>query len=211
MRLPGWLGGRARPALGMRWAVVDCETSGLDAARDRLLSVAGVALRGGRIDPADAFAALVGQAEPSERANILVHGIGGDAQRAARPAAAVLGEFTAWLGDAVPVAFNAPFDAEMLRRALARAGVAARLPRRWLDLALLAPALAPERARQRRTLDDWLAEYGIDPGRRHDALADAYASAQLLQVLLARAARQGAATDAAVLRAAGAGRWLGLS
>lgn len=192
-----WLLGRGgTPASQVRWLVVDCETGGLDASRDRLLSVAGVALRGGRIDPADSYGAFVGQAAASAPENILVHGIGGDAQRAGQPLEEVMAAFDAWSGEGILVAFQAPFDAAFLKRKIG------------LDLARLAPALDPERARARRTLDDWLQEYGIEVLERHDALADAFASAQLLLVLLARAERQGVATDTGLMRLARDSRWV---
>lgn len=196
------------PLRGARWVVVDCETSGLDPARDRLLSVGAVAVRGGRIVLGEAFSAVLRQETASAPANILVHGIGGDAQRDGRPAAAALREFAAFLGAGVPVAFHAPFDAEILRRATAGMdGLTA--PRGWLDLAQLAPALHPGLAKTRHALDDWLAEFGIACAGRHDALADAYATAELLLVLLADAERQGAGTVARLRRLQGAGRWVG--
>ena len=66
--------------------VVDCETSGLDAARDRLLSVGAVAVRGGRIELGSGFRMVLRQDAPSDPANILVHGIGGEAQFGGRAA-----------------------------------------------------------------------------------------------------------------------------
>jgi len=103
----------------------------------------------------------------------------------------------------VPVAFHAAFDAALLRRALGKA-----LPRRWLDLAALAPALYPERAASCRALDDWLAAFGIVAEARHDALGDAFAAAQLLLVLLAAARRQGVSTLEGLEAAANGRRWL---
>ena len=192
-----------------RWVVIDCETSGLDAARDRLLAIGAVAVRGSRIALGESFSAVLRQEIESDAANILVHGIGVDAQRNGRPVAQTLAEFADFLGDGLPVAFHAPFDEAVLRRAMAaRAGPG----RAWLDLAQLAPALYPGAGPAkgtRRALDDWLAEFGIACPERHDALADAYATAQLLLVLLAEAERQGAGTVGALRGLERSRRWVG--
>lgn len=211
-----WLGsggdGDAAALRAARWVVVDCETSGLDPARDRLLAVGAVGLSGGRIQPGGGFSVVLRQDAASAAANILVHGIGGEAQLGGRPAAEALGEFCAFLGDGLPVAFHAAFDAAVLRRALRAAGLdAPRGMQHWLDAALLAPALYPRAAPARgaaRSLDDWLAEFGIDCPERHDALADAYATAQLMLVLLAEAERQGAGTVQELRRLERSARWL---
>jgi DNA polymerase-3 subunit epsilon len=200
--------GEAIPLRAARWVVVDCETSGLDAARDRLLSLGAVCVRGGRIELAQAFSALLRQDTPSDPANILVHGIGGDAQRGGRPAAEVLREFSLFLGEGVPVAFHAPFDAAVLSRAMAQVP-GLQTPGGWLDLARLAPVLHPGPEHAQRALDDWLKAFGIACPARHDALADAYATAQLLLVLLAQAEREGAATVGRLRRLERAGRWVG--
>ena len=190
---------RRTPLAGARWVVIDCETSGLDAARDRLLSVAAVRVRGGAIELQEFFDSRVGQDTPSSPDNILVHGIGADAQRGGRPLAQVMDGLRAFLGDEAPVAFHAPFDAAMLRRH----GLATRT--KWLDLATLAPALFP--GRKARVLDDWLAAFGIPAHARHDALGDAFATAQLLLVLLGEARRQRVASVEALREAATSRFW----
>ena len=207
--LARWFGGGDVTALrAARWVVVDCETSGLDPGRDRLLSVGAVAVRGGRIELGENFSAVLRQDTASDPANIVVHGIGGEAQRGGRPAAEALRELSDFLGDGLPVAYHAPFDEEVLRRGMARQP-GLRAPRHWLDLAQLAPVLFPGPERAQRTLDDWLGEFGIACAARHDALADAFATAQLLLVLLAQAERQGAGTVDRLRRLSRAGRWLG--
>jgi DNA polymerase III subunit epsilon len=192
---------RAAPLERARWLVIDCETSGLDPARDRLLSVGAVAVQGGRILLGDAHAALVRQAAPSAPHNILVHGIGGDAQRSGRPQEEVIAELEALLGDSTAVGFHAAFDAAVLQRAGLRR-------RRWLDLEPLAQVLHPAE-RHRSSLDEWLELFGIEHAGRHDALLDALASAELFLALLAQARRQGATGVADVFAAAGQRRWLG--
>lgn len=195
-----WFG--RTPLEAARWVVIDCETSGLDIARDRLLSVAAVGVTGGRVQLAEVFAALVAQAEPSAPENMLVHGIGGDAQRAGRALKDVVSGLQSFLADGQPVAFHAPFDAGILKRH------GLKVSRAWLDLAVLAPALFPERGKRDSTLDHWLAQFGIPARGRHDALGDAFATAQLLLVALEEAKRQRAATVQALFRMEGAGRWL---
>jgi DNA polymerase-3 subunit epsilon len=195
---------RRRIPLGqVRWVVIDCETSGLDPVRDRLLAVGAIAVRAGRIEIAESFTALLRQEEPSSPANILVHGLGAEAQRGGLRAADALEGLLAFMDGGVPVAFHAPFDAEVLARALP-----GRTPRRWLDLAQLAPALFPDHARTCRGFDEWLRAFGIPPLARHEALGDAFDAAQLLLVLLVEAGRQGIASLQDLMAAARSSRWL---
>ncbi|HEX2199117.1 MAG TPA: 3'-5' exonuclease [Burkholderiales bacterium] len=191
------------PVQATRWVVVDCETSGLDIARDRLLSVGAVAVREGRVQLADAYEARVRQDRPSAPENIVIHGIGGDAQvLQGKELDTVVREFSAYLGEGVPVAFHAAFDAGILRRH----GLKARA--QWLDLAAVAPALYPDLGGRDASLDHWLAAFGIPAQARHDALGDAFATAQLLLILLNEAQRQRLDTVEALMKTQRAGRWL---
>lgn len=197
----------ALPPRALRWVVVDCESSGLDPERDRLLSIGAVAVREGRVAHADAFGAVLRQARASSVPNILVHGIGEEAQLGGRDPAAALDDFARYVAGAPLVAFHAAFDQALLRRAMA-ASSAGWKPR-WLDLAQLAPALFPQRAKSCTSLDDWLAAFAIGHPARHDAMADAYATAQLLLVLLAEAERQGLSGAGELFAVARERRWLG--
>jgi len=187
---------RRTPLEDARWVVIDCETSGLDAARDRLLSVGAVVVRNEVVDLHDFFQARIQQTMPSARENIVIHGIGADAQRGGRPLGAVMPALNAFVGAGLPVAFHAPFDAAVLRRH----GLATRA--KWLDLAALAPALFPQKGRAGSPLEHWLAAFGIAPRARHDALGDAFTTAQLLLVSLGEAQRQRVASVEALREAA---------
>jgi len=187
---------RRTPLEAARWVVVDCETSGLDAARDRLLSVGAVAVSDRMVDLQDFFQANIRQDSASARDNIVIHGIGADAQRGGRPLGEVMRELNAFVGERLPVAFHAPFDAAVLRRH----GLATRA--KWLDLAALAPALFPQQGRADSPLEHWLAAFGIAPRARHDALGDAFTTAQLLLVTLSEAKRQRVETVEALREAA---------
>ncbi len=204
-----WFGRRPRAGPAGRWVVVDTETAGLDPDRDPLLAIGGVAVddEGIRVD--DSFEIVLRSAAAGDAANIVVHGIGHAAQAAGTPAPAALAAFAEWAGEAPRVAFHADFDRAALRNAYALAGVpAANGP--WLDLAPLAAALAPNAdAKRGRSLDDWLAAFGIECALRHNAAADALASAELLLRLRAMAARQGRIGFDALVRTARQQKWLG--
>ena len=208
-----WLGNGARPAtapLG-RWVVVDTETAGLDPDRDPLLAIGGVAVDDDGIRLDDSFEIVVRSAPAGDAANIAVHGIGHAAQAAGTPAPAALAAFSDWAAAAPHVAFHADFDRVVLRNAFTLAGLpAAKVA--WLDLAPLAAALAPDsEAKRGRSLDDWLAALGIECTLRHNAAADALASAELLLRLRAMAARQGRIGFDALVRTARQQKWLGAS
>ena len=196
---------RRTPLATARWVVIDCETSGLDPKRDHLLSVAAVEVAGGRIAAGRSFAAVVRQQEPSSAANILVHGLGAEAQAGGIPAPQALRELAGFMDGGIPAAYHAPFDREVLARAFAQAKIGF-AKKRWLDLAVLAPLLFSRRPGT--DLDSWLAEFRIDCPARHDALSDAYATAQLLLVVLGEADRQGIATAEALIRIESSARWM---
>jgi DNA polymerase-3 subunit epsilon len=202
-------GSHAPEADRARWVVVDCESSGLDPRSDRLLSVGAVTVEGGRVAVGAGFSVVLRQEASSEPANIVIHGISGGEQMSGTECADALQQFARYAADAPLVAFHAPFDQALLKRAFRGAGL--KLANRWLDLAALAPALYPAEARRCKALDDWLTLFGIDNPIRHDALSDAYATALLFQVLLDRARSQGARTCAEVMGAADGGHWLGAS
>lgn len=196
----------ARALLEDRFVVVDVESSGLDVFRDRLIAIGAVAVRGAQVAVAEHFYVVLRQTTASDDANILVHGIGGTAQQSGSEPRAALLDFLDFAGKAPLVAFHAPFDALMLRGAMRRY-LGESFRRRWLDLAWLAPAVDPERAKSTRSLDGWTRGYGIGNGRRHHALADALATAQLLMVLQARASARGLRQTSELLEAAQAEEW----
>jgi DNA polymerase-3 subunit epsilon len=205
--LARWLDRGGDSAAAARWVVVDCETSGLDTTRDRLISIGAVTVTAQRIRAGDGFEVLVRQEQPSSPQNILVHGIGAAAQSSGTPLAQALQAFFAYAGAFALVAYHASFDRSVLERAAASTG--ARWRRDWLDLARLLPVLFSDKAKRCKDLDAWLAEFGIVHPARHEALGDAYATAQLFQIALARALGEGAATVGQVMSLARAGRWMG--
>lgn len=185
--------GRKADLANDRIVVVDVETTGLNLAKDYLIAIGAVAINAGNITLADSFDVVLRQEVASNKANILVHGIGGSAQRAGLQPEEALLAFLEYLDGAPLFAYHVAFDETMLRKAFLKfLGVEFR--HTWVDLAYVMPELYPEQAHKHRALDDWLKYFAIGHDARHNALADALATAQLGLIAL-RAARSRRAAD----------------
>lgn len=190
-----------------RIVVVDVETSGLSLADDHLIAIGAVAIHAGRIVFADHFDVLLRQEQASEKANILVHGIGGTAQRSGLPPEDALLEFLHYLDGAPLFAFHAAFDETMLRKAY-RKFLGIEFRHSWADLAYLLPELFPKYASKCHALDDWLSRFTIVNDERHNALADALATAQLGLMALRNARAKGNSDFRSLQEMEKAQRWL---
>lgn len=181
-RLDAWRG-LPEPDLGQafddtRYVVVDVETTGLDLVRDRLIAIGACAVENGEVVMADSFEIVLRQDRVSAKDNILIHGIGGEAQREGEEPVQALLHFLDFLGKSPLVAFHVTFDQTMIKKAVQEyLGFEFKHP--WLDLAYVMPGLLPEYARRYRALDDWSGHFRINNFARHSALADALATAQL--------------------------------
>jgi DNA polymerase-3 subunit epsilon len=189
-----------------RWVVVDVETSGFDLAQHGLISIGGVAMRAdGRVLPAESFEIVYRQERASSRENILIHGIGVQAQSDGADPAEATRAFLDFIGVSPILAFHAPFDRGFLARAV-KFFVNQPFDNPWLDLAELAPALDPKPGL--KALDEWLGHYGISVSARHSAAADAFATALLAARLLPEARRQGARSFRAMQKMSREAKWL---
>jgi DNA polymerase III subunit epsilon len=196
-------GGNEAP---QRWVVVDVETSGFDPSKDGLISIGGVAMRSdGRVVPGDAIEIVYRQNTASSRENILVHGIGVQAQTEGADPATATRAFLDFVGASPILAFHAPFDRGFLARAV-KIFVNQPFDNPWLDLAELAPAVDPDA--RLKSLDEWLARYGISVSVRHSAAADAFATGLLAARLLPKARQQGVRDFASLQKMARQAKWL---
>ncbi len=189
-----------------RWVVVDVETSGFDPSKDGLISVGAVALRSdGHVLPGDALEIVYRQDRASSRENILVHGIGVQAQHTGVDPQQATRAFLDYIGTAPILAFHAPFDRGFLARAV-KVFVNQPFDNPWLDLAELAPALDPQA--KLKSLDEWLQRYGIEVSVRHSAAADAFATALLAARLLPKGRAQGVEDFGGLQKLARQAKWL---
>lgn len=193
-----------------RFIVVDVESTGLNLSTDKLIAIGAVAVSAGAVLLDQGFETVLQQHAPSSIGNILIHGIDGTTQTSGMEPAAALLKFLAYIGNAPLVAYHAAFDRSMIATAT-KAFLGLQIDNPWLDLAYLAPALYPELAKQskhQRSLDEWTAEFGIVNVNRHNAVADALATAQLLLVLLASAKHQTGGRLSDLIKTEKAQQWL---
>lgn len=212
-RLQAWWSSPRTEWDDTRWVVLDVEASGLDAARDRLLAIAAIAVHfdgpGPQIALGDSFEVVIRQPDEAaqpDKANILLHGIGVGAQRAGEVPETALAGFAAFAARSPLLAFHAAFDRTLIERGF-RALAQAVPANPWLDLAPLAAVLHPEV--EAHALDEWMAHFGITCAVRHQAAADTLATAELLLRLWPVLRRQAPAPGIrAAVRLARQQRWI---
>jgi DNA polymerase-3 subunit epsilon len=192
-----------------RWVVLDVETSGLDPARDRLLAIAAIAVRVDwqakrlAIVPGDSFEVVLRQQQASAVDNILLHGIGAQRQREGVPAGEALRALHAWCGNSPLLAFHAAFDRALIER-YAQPELGGWSPP-WLDIEHLC-AVTNESAAA-RSLDEWMAYFGIQCALRHQAAADTLAECEVLLRVWPRVAAE-CSSWRDVARMAARQRWI---
>jgi len=173
-----------------RLVVVDLETTGLNVHRDRILSVGAVVISDDCIDLGSQYECTLYREDHKVTESILIHGIAPSEIARGVDAADALLDFMDFAGECVFVAFHAAFDQRMLLRGL-RLDLGYRLRHKFIDAAELAPMLFPEANLPQGTLDDWQRYFHLHNSQRHNAAADALATAEIMLILMARARSQG--------------------
>ncbi|MFP4063062.1 MAG: exonuclease domain-containing protein [Halochromatium sp.] len=187
----------------VRFCVLDCETTGLDPKRHRIVSMGAVAVTEGQIDLGDHLEVLL--RVRFNTAATLVHGITRSETQSALEESEALSALLRYLGDGVIVGHHIGHDLAMIDAALARYGEE-RLRNRHLDTGQLTLALieegafGPEPGLEDLSLDGLCRFFGVVPHDRHTAPGDAFLTALILLRLLRVAARSGRATLAELLR-----------
>ncbi len=172
-----------------RWVVVDLETSGLNLNRDQVLSIGAMVIEDGAIDLGQAFERTLMRVNTPLNPSVLLHGLGPSAIAAGCDPADALLDFMTFVGDSPLLAFHAPFDQHMLGRAL-KDSLGYRLQHPFMDVAALAPMLCPQVNVRDAGLDYWIKHFNLQVEDRHNASADALATAELALILFSRARAQ---------------------
>jgi DNA polymerase-3 subunit epsilon len=166
-------------------ALIDVETTGMDASVDRVVEVGIAIARGGQIVERKNWLVNPGRPIPKEASD--VHKITDDLVQGAPRFETVAREVVAMLVECVPGAYNAAFDRAFLGNELARAGLSAdeippplRKGVEWIDPLVWARELHQDE--KSRTLGEVASRLGIALENAHRASDDAEAA---LRVMLA--------------------------
>lgn len=179
-----------RPLAALACTVFDTETTGLDPALDRIVSIAAVRVLNARVLGDDSFEQLVDPGIPVPDAATAIHGID-DAMLAGQPAiAAVLPRFARFADDTVLVAHNAAFDLSFLQRLADETGV--RFTQPVLDTLLLSAVAQP--GESQHSLEAIARRLGVEVLGRHTALGDAAVTAEVFVRLLPLLSERGITT-----------------
>jgi DNA polymerase-3 subunit epsilon len=165
--------------------VVDIETTGLDPARDAIVSVGVAEVELGRITSRTFYRAVRPTRPISEEA-MRIHSLTSAELADAPPVDDVLGPLAAFLSGAVLVAHAAWFERAFLDRVLKPLGQ--RLPDDLVDTAALARRLelAPSSFEREPSLEALSRRLGLPVHTPHHALGDAMTTAQLLLAFATR-------------------------
>lgn len=161
---------------------IDTETTGRDAALDRIVEIACVRFERGAVVWRKSW--LVNPGIPIPKEAFDVHGIGDDDVRDKPSFAQIAAEVLAALEGAVPLAYNAEFDRAFLFAELERAGAgdksapACRRGVDWIDPLVWAREL--HKFEKGKSLGEVAGRLGIEINQAHRASDDAEAAARVL-------------------------------
>ena len=166
-----------------RFVVFDTETTGLDIATDRILSIGAIGIFNNIIDVADGFEIYLKQ-DQFKAETVEIHGILKEGKLAKLSEAKGLEQFINYIGNAVLVAHHAAFDIEMINAALKRLDLP-KLKNKTIDTGILYKKLEGKKD-SHFNLDVLCKEFNIPKHDRHTAAGDAYITALLFLKIISK-------------------------
>ncbi len=164
----------------MPWAVLDTETTGLNAeAGDRVVELGVVLFENGEV--VQSWGTLVNPKMPLPADTTRITGIRPEEVATAPPFEGVADHFLSLLKDRLCVAYNASFDRGFLLHELARAGRAFPPELRWIDPLVLAKQL--HKGRGKMNLGAVAKRLEIPLEEAHRATADSECTGRVLAAL----------------------------
>jgi DNA polymerase-3 subunit epsilon len=176
------------PIADVRYVVLDTELTGLDERKDSIVSIGAIRMTGGRIDLGDTFYRLVSPRTELTAASVVIHEITPSEVAASPGIDSVLAEFLEFCGNDVLIGHFISIDLSFLNREMKRLK-GSELPNRVIDTFSVYEWL---RKRQKGRdcfanplagyrLSDIVKCFGIEVNGAHNAMKDAFTTAQLFQ------------------------------
>jgi len=187
-----------------RFVIFDTETTVLDPAKDRILSIGAVSVQHLQINLADTFECFLRQTGTGSADTITIHGILPQDLEGGLSEAEAIHQFIDYIGDAILVGHHIGFDRSIINHATQRL-LNDQLRNTTLDTARL--DIRFEHLRHTYnvvpayyTLDALCDRYQIPKSDRHTAAGDAYITAILFLKLISRLHDRGITTLGDLLR-----------
>ena len=188
------MNGKGQPLNNVTFVTFDIETTGLSPVVDRIVEIGAVKFRNGTV--LDTFQELIDPEMPISSGAMAVNGIS-DNMVAGKPTIGeVLPRFLSFLGEAVPVAHNAPFDVGFLSYDISRLNLTA-TDKPVLDTCAIPKRIFP--SLYSYSLENLAGALDIRSKEFHRALADAKVCMMILIRCLAEIGEPGRLTIADVL------------
>jgi DNA polymerase-3 subunit epsilon len=169
-----------------RWVVLDLETTGLNLNKDRVLSIGAVVIEDGASTSASSSNAPCNAGAEAQPQRVDPRpGPQRDCrrQRPGRSAAGTHGVYRRQPGAGVSCALRSAHA-----RTRPEGALGYKLQNVFLDVADMAPLLCPQANIREAGLDEWIDWFKLEVFERHNASADALATAELALILFSRAA-----------------------
>ncbi len=176
-----------------RLIVLDLETTGLNQSKDEVIAIGAVAIRRNAIDLGDQFDLVLRRPELDISETVLIHGIGPEALTDGHETEDALLYLLEWMNGDPILAYHSAFDQGFLEKAL-RKTLGYTRSHTWFDVADLMPAFFPDAKPNGHGLDDWADCFDLEVSARHQAAADALATAELTLVAMNQAIKKGSNT-----------------
>ncbi len=173
------------PPLDTPYVVVDTELTGLDERKDSIVSVGAIRMTGSRIELGDPFYRLVSPRTKLSAESVVIHELTPSDVKAGQDIGSVLAELEAFCGKAVLVGHFISIDLAFLNRERKRTGMAS-IRNPVLDTFSIYEWLrkrgkAQDCPSSRFRLYDIVKCFDIPVNGAHNAVMDAFITAQLLQ------------------------------
>ena len=159
-----------------RYVVFDCETTGLNYKKDRILSIGAVGIIENRVEINDFIEVFVKQ-DIFNPETVAIHGILKDGPEKVVEVEALI-RFLDFIKDATLVGHHLSFDIEMINQALDRLNLGT-LKNEYMDTDIMYQKLKYFPQDQHTSLDELCDVYKIRKSDRHTASGDAYITALL--------------------------------
>ncbi|MGE5300419.1 MAG: PolC-type DNA polymerase III [Acidobacteriota bacterium] len=190
------------------YVVFDTELTGLRMRSDSIVSIGAVRMRGGRIDIGDVFYRIVRPRTELRGSSVVIHEITPTEAEQSPDIDTLLPEFLEFCGDSILVGHFVAIDLGFLNKEMQRLygvslqNAAADTGRiyRWLMRRGAGSCAFQGETIEDLSLRTLAAKYGISVNGSHNALADAFVTAQIFQRLLSELQGQGVKSVRELLR-----------